>query len=487
MPDIFQMLRKEISLDYSFHAVTSRPSKWAILLLKFNNEPKPSTPTLDFYERLFTGKGAGTLNVPEFFSDVSHGQLDLSASKVFDWMTINANRSDYAGNIADKDVPKGKFNRNGLMTLGYQTALDNKVPVGDYEGIVYSFSGRMDLFGVTGGMAAVCDTASLWPSLLGQEMGHGYGLDHSRADGSSQEYKDIWDIMSTNVGGTFSTPNPNYSFVGPGMNAWNMRSRGWLNENRVWKPLFEHFGTQDVVLRPLHRRDLRGYLAAELGPYLVEFRVAELWDAGLQGGGGILVHRFADNVSYVMGSPASVALFSPFGAHPQKVGEPFQVGDDAHQFSPLYRCEVIAIDNSARTATVRLSYRAAAKPPGPHQRPFELGPLVDEGINFYVQNGHVVRIPPHGPLMQIMQQVIAHTEASTIPDTGIRSLTQATALTSLMRHAADALRALDPIRSPAPKPHNPQINAKKPSQLKATTKLKVAKIRKLKNSSGERS
>jgi hypothetical protein len=200
-------------------------------------------------------------------------------------MTINANRSDYAGNIADKDVPKGKFNRNGLMALGYQTALNNKVPLNDYDGIVYSFSSTIDLFGALGAMAAVCDTASLWPALLGQEMGHGYGLDHSRADGSTQQYMDIWDIMSTNVGGTFSTPDTNYTFVGPGMNAWNMRSRGWLNENRVWKPQFEHFGTQDVVLRPLHRRDLSGYLAAELGPYLVEFRVAERWDAGLQGRG----------------------------------------------------------------------------------------------------------------------------------------------------------------------------------------------------------
>jgi hypothetical protein len=476
MLDISQLLRKEISLDdpiFSAHVLTpTRPSKWAILLLKFNNEPTPSTPTFDFYDRLFTGKGAGTFNVPAFFSDVSHGMLDLSASKVFNWMTINANRSDYVGNIADKDVPKGKFNRNGLMALGYQTALNSKVPVSDYDGIVYSFSGAIDLFGVLGGMAAVCDTNSLWPSLLGQEMGHGYGLDHSRADGSNQEYMDIWDIMSTNVGGTFSTSDPSYTFIGPGMNAWNMRSRGWLNENRVWKPFFENFGTQDVVLRPLHRRDLSGYLAAQLGPYLVEFRVAEKWDAGLQGGGGILVHRFADNISYIMGSPAAVELVSPFGAHPQKVGESFQIGDDAHSFIPLYRCEVIAIDNAAHTATVRLSYRAAVKPPGPHQRPLEIGPIVDDGVNFYVQNGHVVRIPPQGPLMQIMQQVVAHTEASTIRDTGIRSLTQATALTGLMRHAAAALRALDPIRTPASAPSQRPVKATKPGQPKLRTKPK---------------
>ena len=174
MFNLAQILKTSISLtDILTAGLPSRPSKWAILLLRFNNEASlsASAPSLDFYERLFTGKGAGTLNVPAFFSDVSHGQLDLSASKVFNppntsdpWLTINANRKDYVGNIDDDKVPAGKFNRNGLMALGYQAALDNKVPVKDYDGIVYTFAGLIDLFGVTGGMAAVCDTGSLWPS-----------------------------------------------------------------------------------------------------------------------------------------------------------------------------------------------------------------------------------------------------------------------------------------------------------------------------------
>jgi hypothetical protein len=151
-----------------------------------------------------------------------------------------------------------------------------------------------------------------------------------------------------------------------------------------------------------------------------------------------------------MGSPAAVELVSPFGAHPQKVGESFQVGDAAHQFIPLYRCEVIAIDNAAHTATVRLSYRAAAKPPGPHQRPLEIGPIIENPINYYVLDGNAARIPSSGPATLLMQQIAAHSEAATIQDIGIRSVAQAVALTSVIRHAADALRALDPLRSPGP-------------------------------------
>ena len=58
-----------------------------------------------------------------------------------------------------------------------------------------------DLFGGIGG--ATTDDgrdkdngmSSLSPSAIGQEMGHGYRLDHSRVDGSSADYMDPWDII----------------------------------------------------------------------------------------------------------------------------------------------------------------------------------------------------------------------------------------------------------------------------------------------------
>jgi hypothetical protein len=59
-----------------------------------------------------------------------------------------------------------------------------------------------------------------------------------------------------------------------------------------------------------------------------------------------------------------------------------------------------------------------------------------------------------------MQQITAYTEAVSIQDTGLRTLTQATALTSLMRHAATALQALDPIRTPGSAPTTSQIHTR---------------------------
>ena len=57
---------------------------------------------------------------------------------------------------------------------------------------------------------------------------------------------------------------------------------------------------------------------------------------------------------------------------------------------------------------------------------------------------------PYSPLLQIMQQINAYSTATATRETGLRSLSQASALTGIIHQAAEALRALDPIRIPAP-------------------------------------
>jgi hypothetical protein len=127
------------------------------------------------------------------------------------------------------------------------------------------------------------------PRLLGHEMGHVYGLMHSRIDGSEADYQDPWDIMS--AANDFSASDQEFTLIGPGLNAWNMRSRGWLDETRVWQGPDAGFD-ETVTLRPLVRRDLPGYLAAEIpGGYLVEFRVRDGWDGAIPRA-AVLVHRF---------------------------------------------------------------------------------------------------------------------------------------------------------------------------------------------------
>ena len=183
------------------------------------------------YEDLFTSSGVGKLNMVDFFRDMSHGQLDLSGSKVFGWYTLDKNRSDY---LAGGDIEKG---RGDLIKSARQAASKELTKKGPFFSVVVCMNVPTDLFGGADGV--VCDDgrwpddnngpgmSSLSPSLLGQEMGHGYGLAHSRADGSGSDYMDPWDVMSTTAT-PFMSPHPNFTDLdvrarpvfrlGPGLN-----------------------------------------------------------------------------------------------------------------------------------------------------------------------------------------------------------------------------------------------------------------------------
>ena len=270
-------------------------SPWAVLLVRFSDDTEASPP-LTKYQDLFTSSGSGSLNMVDFFNDMSHGKVNTSGTQVFGWYTLPAKRADYVGGNAPP--PTGKLNRGGLLNLAKTTATSAGVNLNNFSGVVMSGLEHVDLCGWVGGMAALCDSYSLSPSLLGQEMGHGYGLDHARRQGSTADYQDPWDVMST--ADAYMAPHPEFGTVGPGLNAWNMRSRGWLDETRVWTAPAASWD-EVVQLRPLHRTDLSGFLAAQVGQYLVEFRVPERWDAAIPRA-CVLVHRFQDNHSYLMPS-----------------------------------------------------------------------------------------------------------------------------------------------------------------------------------------
>ena len=311
-------------------------SPWAILLVKFKDDLTP-LPNLNLYNDLFTSVGNGKMNMIDFFRDMSHGKLDINSSQLFGWYTLDQNRVDYIGNSGHVN---GKINRYELFDVSKNKAIGAGVNLNNFAGVVVSVLGTADLFGFLGGMGAVCDSNSLQPSLLGQEMGHGYGLDHSRIQGSDVDYEDPWDIMST--ANAYETPNVEFTNIGPGMNAWNMRSRGWLNESLVWKNSSINFNST-IKLRPLHRIDLAGSLSADVGEFLVEFRVKELWDSNIPRD-CILVHRFKDNHSYLMPSIS--------GSRDLIAGDKFISPDNKVEI------DVISIDGANRTADLRLIKRS---------------------------------------------------------------------------------------------------------------------------------
>jgi hypothetical protein len=432
--ELISIERIDEALIHLFYPpVTASP--WAVLCCRFADDTDP-LPPLGHYQQLFTGTGRGTLNMVDFFSDVSHGQLDLSGSQVFGWFAIPKNKADYVGNAP---APAGKLNRNDLVNLCHQTAADDGVDFSKFAGYVISMHGSVDLFGYVGGMAAFCDSNSLQPSLLGQEMGHGYGLDHSRRDGSTADYQDPWDVMST--AGPFEAPNADYQWVGPGLNAANMRGRGWLDESRVWKSSSLAYDAT-IQLRPVHRRDLAGFLAAELGGFLVEFRVKERWDAAIPQA-CVLVHSLSDNHSYVVQGTS--------GNYDLAAGDSFQQGFESFPYAVYARLDVVSIDETARTATVRLVFRPAQ--PLPH---FEIvgrifGGVAVDGGGFIIVGGRVIPVPPRGPAMEILKQLETYISVREAEDLSAQMAVQRAALTGIARQAVGELRALQPLRTPAPR------------------------------------
>ena len=203
-------------------------SPWAIILCKFNDNN--SEPYIrQRYEDLFTNSGVDKMNMVTFFRDMSHGVLDLSGSQVFGWYTLDKKRSEYVGSGAKE----GQQGRKDLITWARQAAIADNKDLNKFFSVVVCMNVQTDLYG--GPYGVVCDDgrdrdngmSSLSPSLLGQEMGHAYGLFHSRADGSTEDSKDEWDVMSTKA--AYMAPHPHFTELdvranplfrmGPGLNA----------------------------------------------------------------------------------------------------------------------------------------------------------------------------------------------------------------------------------------------------------------------------
>jgi len=362
-------------------------SPWAVILCKFKGdqseppEPLGVVPFRTICEQFFT-QANSTFNAVKFFSDMSHGKLDLTGSQVLGWYEIGAS---ITGRTAQGDpiIDKTQSER---VALAKQAAKDAGVAIDKFVSVVIIMNEATgEAQGSPGSMLADwrrVDGRNLNGTLgargagpngtevFGQEMGHGYGLDHSRMQGSNADYQDQWDIMST-VGNAFGASDADYAARGPGLNAWNMRCRGWLDETRIWKPIPKTDFSEIIQLRPLHQRVLPGFLGAELpgigvdSPYLVEFRVPELWDAGIPSA-TVLVHRFsgAEENGQVY-SPG--LLGQPMGTHSYIMngqnglfsfsdGDIFEVGN-----GPFTRMKVLSIDRANRMATIQVCYSSAPK------------------------------------------------------------------------------------------------------------------------------
>jgi hypothetical protein len=428
---------------------------WAILLCKFNDDTSAAIYPRSRFDELFTSAGNGKFNMVDYFRDMSHGRLDLNGSKVFpppggrtEWYTITHPATDYLG----WNTPV--HGRGALLVWAREAAAAHGDDLTGFSNIVVVMNTATDLYGSLDGVATDDGRnpdngmSSLSPSILGQEMGHGYGLDHARIEGSTADYMDPFDIMSTV--GSFMAPHPFFTerdmrgnsvfLIGPGLNAATMNHFGWLDQSRVWTSSSGN-KTSTVKLRPLHRTDLPGYLCLRINDLFIEFRMNDLWD-GAFSEPMVLIHDYFDGHSYLRLADDGFDHFT--------AGDTMSEGDVSNQPGPLHgaglKITVTDIDSATQTATIQLQRWADTRP--------EAGPgMIFGGVDvggdgFIVINGKVKRIPPHSPLHAILEQ-ISEVEQSQVLANGLaRGLIQKQAYSAIAATATEhATRALS-VRQP---------------------------------------
>jgi hypothetical protein len=417
---------------------------WLVLRCKWKgNDAEPLSDA--YFENMFTAAGAGTHNMVEFFDLMSHGSVDLTGSKVSTWIQLGYEQTDYVGNVST--VPQGKINRDGLVDAARQAADDAGYSTADFSGAVIVMNTATDLFGQQNGWAAVCDVTNVHPALLGQEMGHVYGLDHSRrADAPDADYLDNWDVMSTWGSCYINTVGP-YGAWGPGLNAANMRGRGWLDRSRVMTIHTDaRPAASSVELRPLHAHELPGHLALEVDDFIIEFRDRSGWDSVIPEP-VVLVHSFVDNHSVLQPSHRGT-----YGLVVGDVWSPWPEMPDL----PYFEIRVEAIDRAARTATLSFSGHAGRDLKGEIPVGGSRGlPWVDGG-GFIGVDGQVLVIPHGDPTVESLRQLLSLRLADTVTDSGLRSSLQRHALSGLSLFVDTRRRMLSPttvsaIRTPAPR------------------------------------
>jgi hypothetical protein len=273
---------------------------WAIIRCKFSDHPEE--PAFD------SGIITSSAGEAGYWGSVSYGKISLDGSGTYGWFTLPITLAQAQANgRRDKLFPICKAAATG-------------VNFDIYYGVIVVLNADFDSGAVGPGQVVLSpwtwasNNAVTW---IAHEMGHGYGLDHSFDDAATSyspgndsrpgAYGDSWDIMSAM---TFGNINPTfvgaYGASGPGLNAHNLDTLGWLPSGRVttWDGTCQNF-----PLVALNHPEVSGYFTVKVPShdpggdptkyYTVELRQKSGWDAGIQRD-TFLIHQISGGLSYLI-------------------------------------------------------------------------------------------------------------------------------------------------------------------------------------------
>lgn len=282
----------------------SEKKPWAIILCRFKGAQVHPTErdTEDFYRRLFEPRSGGLV---EYWRDASLGAVDITGSRVFDWVEVDIPR-DKAGGWAQSNPPGP--GRSGLVDAAIRAVLQggddrldgffsqiavycenwsvDDVPVAQqFGGSAFWIDGSAD------GRGKVTLTPPHAADITAHEMGHGFGMRHDANADASDFYQDPCCIMSQSA---LFRPAGWASLFGSAVCLPHLIQRGWMYGHRVLRDdgawMSQPHGTT-FVLAPINDPGAHANLgiALAVGPpgdewdYHLEYARPSGWNRGLKG------------------------------------------------------------------------------------------------------------------------------------------------------------------------------------------------------------
>ena len=240
----------------------------------------------------------------DYWREVSYENINLVGSVEEDWVNLPDPHDDY---FEDDDTIKFFKAASECMA-----EFDDDVFFPDFDGINfmynqnlkgYSWGGSydIDIDGEVKNYPMTWMAHSHWSTtqnILGQEMGHSFGLPHeSGMNDDDNPYDSKWDVMSS--GGDNSSPDPDFGKLGVHVVAVYKDALGWINAADVY--MADMSDDQEVFIERLAEPTDLGnadvYLEAQIeiggSPtdfYTIEARKFVGFDASGVPGEAILIH-----------------------------------------------------------------------------------------------------------------------------------------------------------------------------------------------------
>jgi hypothetical protein len=315
---------------------------WAVILCRFKGASPDlalEEPIEQFYRGAFT---PGTGGLVEYWRDASLGAIDITGSRVFDWVEVDITR-DKAG------VPPTGPGRLGLAKAAIRAVLQRNGS-NALEGLhgqiaVYMQNWTQDNsnrppgtpnwtandpvkpwwpFWIDGGSTVGEVAVTLTPphngNITAHEMGHVFDMNHDVGPDlmTSSDYSDPCCIMSQN--GPLIHPTWRVNF-GPSVCLPHLMQRDWMYKRRVYYDDGEWLSQPDGItlpLAPISRPIARANLGIRLAytrdatnwDYYLEYVIPTEWNQGVPGAPLFFIRRIV-SISGTGDRPAYLGFIKP--------------------------------------------------------------------------------------------------------------------------------------------------------------------------------